>query len=338
MERQTVAIVGSETLLAREIRELLNGQAPDVVVKLIGAGTETAILTEHAGEPVLIQAMDEEALLSAQVVCLTGSAEATARCLDILRGAASPPVIIDLSYGTEQDSDTRLTAPLAESPLPREEFSKLHIIAHPAAIVLAGFFRRLHDYGSVARSVVNVLEPASQSGKEAVKELQQQALQLLSFKSVTQDVFGAQIGFNILPRLSPEAAVNLVETEIRIQDHLTELLSRAGKLAIPSLRVAQAPVFHGHSISVWAEFDEAVNVSDVMKALASEQIEIRSRDDEPPTNVGAAGHSGMIAGCIEVDRNNPNAAWFWLAADSLRVSADNAVCLTRLMIPVEGHA
>lgn len=338
MDRPTVAIVGSETLLAREIRALLNEQAPDVAVKLISADAETAILTERAGEPVIVQAMDEEALLRAQVVCLTGSAEATARCLEILGGAVSAPVIIDLSYGTENTSETRLTAPLAESPVAKSEFSKLHVVAHPAAIMLATFFQRLAGHVKVVRSVAIVLEPASQGGKQAIAELQQQSVQLLSFKSVTRDVFDAQMGFNILPRLGSKAALNVAESERRIRDHLAVLLARAGGLTMPSVRAVQAPVFHGHSISVWAEFDGPADTRELTKTLASDQIEIRGNDEEPPTNVGAAGHGGMIAGCIEVDHNNLNAAWFWLAADSLRVSAENAVCLTRLLIPGKGRA
>jgi aspartate-semialdehyde dehydrogenase len=34
-------------------------------------------------------------------------------------------------------------------------------------------------------------------------------------------------------------------------------------------------------------------------------------------------------GSIEVDRNNPQACWFWVAADNLRVAAEEAVMVAR---------
>jgi aspartate-semialdehyde dehydrogenase len=34
-------------------------------------------------------------------------------------------------------------------------------------------------------------------------------------------------------------------------------------------------------------------------------------------------------GAIALDRNNPEACWFWLVADNLRLTAENAVALAR---------
>jgi aspartate-semialdehyde dehydrogenase len=75
-----------------------------------------------------------------------------------------------------------------------------------------------------------------------------------------------------------------------------------------------------------------------LKALACEQIEVWTEDEEPPTNVGAAGQSGMTVGVVETDRRHPRCAWFWIVADNNRTSAENAVCLARLLIPGEGRA
>jgi aspartate-semialdehyde dehydrogenase len=100
----------------------------------------------------------------------------------------------------------------------------------------------------------------------------------------------------------------------------------------------QAPVFHGHCFSVWAEFTSKADPKKLIKALASKRIEVRSADEEPATNSGVAGQSGMIVGRVEQDRQNPKAAWFWIVADNHRAAAENAVCLAQLLIPVEGRA
>jgi aspartate-semialdehyde dehydrogenase len=53
------------------------------------------------------------------------------------------------------------------------------------------------------------------------------------------------------------------------------------------------------------------------------------RPDEPPTNAAIAGQSGLSAGAITVDPNNPRACWFWLVSDNLRLAAENAVAVAR---------
>jgi aspartate-semialdehyde dehydrogenase len=89
----------------------------------------------------------------------------------------------------------------------------------------------------------------------------------------------------------------------------------------------QAPVFHGHSFSVWAEFEEPVQVESLRNALVVAELDVRP--DEAPTNVGTAGQSGLSVGAIRVDRNNPRACWFWVVADNLRMTAENAILVAR---------
>ncbi len=101
---------------------------------------------------------------------------------------------------------------------------------------------------------------------------------------------------------------------------------------MPSLRLAQAPVFHGYSFSAWVEFDGNPGVEAIESGLESEGIEVRGAEAEPPTNVGHAGQGGIAVGAIAEDRNNPDACWFWLVADNLRISAENAVAVARQLV------
>jgi aspartate-semialdehyde dehydrogenase len=96
---------------------------------------------------------------------------------------------------------------------------------------------------------------------------------------------------------------------------------------MPSLRLIQAPVFHGHSFSLWVEFDQQPGVQAISAALEQSGIDIRP--DDPPTNAGIAGQSGLSAGAIAVDNNNPRACWFWVVSDNLRLAAENAVAVAR---------
>ena len=101
----------------------------------------------------------------------------------------------------------------------------IHVIAHPAAIAIALFLKRLHAAEAVRRAVIQVFAPASEQGAGGIEELQQQTVSLLSFKSMPRAVFDAQLGFNVLARYGEEAPIALEQSELRIERHLASLLA-----------------------------------------------------------------------------------------------------------------
>jgi aspartate-semialdehyde dehydrogenase len=98
---------------------------------------------------------------------------------------------------------------------------------------------------------------------------------------------------------------------------------------MPSLRLLQAPVMHGYSISVWVELGQSLTEHEIEDALAGSLLDVRRAGMEAPTVVDFAGQSGMAAGQIRRDRANPRAWWFWLVADNLRVLAEDALAVAR---------
>src|SRR4029079_2056405 len=98
------------------------------------------------------------------------------------------------------------------------------------------------------------------------------------------DVFDTQLAFNMLARYGEEALEPLEGIEQRVEKHLASLLNTWPGVPMPSLRVIQAPVFHGHSISAWIEFEENPGVAALEKALSDSGLDVRR--DDPPTNAG----------------------------------------------------
>jgi aspartate-semialdehyde dehydrogenase len=245
--------------------------------------------------------------------------------------------IIDLTGAAEERPDARLRAPLVETAASEAVFEEpgaaaVHVIAHPAAIALALFLRRLQAHDPIRRSVIQVFAPASEHGMPGVEELQQQTISLLSFKPLPQAIFDTQLGFNLLAQYGEEAPLALGDSELRIEHHLATLLDLPGEgegVPMPSLRLVQAPVFHGYSFSAWVEFDGDPGVEALESGLAAGSIEVRGGEFEPPNNVGQAGQGGIAVGAIAPDRNHPDACWFWVVADNLRLAAENAVAVAR---------
>jgi aspartate-semialdehyde dehydrogenase len=328
-------LVGSESLLGREIRDIVATSEPAFDLRLIAADAEEpGRLTRVGDEPVTVGGLDAVNLTGAAAVLLAGSPASSRKALELAGGEET--AIVDLTPASEERPDARVRAPLVESPEEdRGEDSRVHVIAHPAAMALALLLRRLHANHPLRRAVVQIFAPASEQGKAGVEELQQQTVSLLAFKKLPHRVFDTQSSFNMLARYGEAAPTALEETELRIERHLATLLNLPGAgqgAPLPSLRVIQAPVFHGYTFGIWAEFVGSPEVASVEASLASGNIEVRSGEFEPPTNVGQAGQSGIAVGAIAPDRNHGDALWLWMAADNYRLAAEGAVAVARQLL------
>jgi aspartate-semialdehyde dehydrogenase len=327
--RRQVALVGGESLLGREVRELLEESGLGVDVKLLASDDGVgSIIAPGRKEPVVINALEVADLATSRMVILAGSPESSQKAYQQIRGAKTAPVVIDLNGGLEELPETRLRAPQVE-PAGFEAGGAIQVIAHPAAIALALFLIQLQKASPIRRSVVEIFEPASERGQAGLDELQKQTVGLLSLKPLPKEVFDAQVSFNMLVEYGSESPHSLGDIELKIDRHLASLLGSAGAAPMPSLRLIHTPVFHGYNISVWAELEDNPGVEALSQAIGSNRIEVRGSDVEPPTNVGVAGQGGITVGGIAADRNHPRACWFWIVADNFRIAAENALEVAR---------
>jgi len=324
-DRPLVAVVGGDTLLARELRELLSESKPAPRVELISAAADgAATLGEEDDEPVVMIPLAAESLEGAQVAFLAGSPASSRRTLKVL--PENGPVLVDLTGALEEQPQSRLRAPLAE-PAGSAPESRIQVIAHPAAIAIAMLASGLGEVGTIRRMIAHVFEPASERGQKGLDELQRQTVGVLSFQKLPTDVFDAQLAFNMLARYGEEALEPLELVEQRLERHLASLLAAYPAIPMPSLRLIQAPVFHGHSFSVWVEFEENPGIAAIARVLEKAGLDVRV--DEPPNNVGAAGQNGVSVGAISVDHNCPRACWIWMVADNLRLAGENALAVAK---------
>ena len=317
-----MALVGGETLLGSEVQEVLRNRAADVTITGYASSGE-GNFGEQEGEAIYLEPLEAASIRNDQAIVVAGSPEGARKAYNLAKDAGGRPLVFDCTGYLENEPEARIVAPLLEELDVKTGW--LFVIAHPAASALALVLTKLRRYERIRHSVAHVFEPASERGKRGISELHQQTTSLLSFKTLEQNVFDAQLSFNLLSQYGEEATYKLSAVEQRIERDVATILSRQSESAaipMPSLRVIQAPVFHGYSISAWIEFESGVNEAELRGKLASAQIEIRGQNEEAPHGVGAASQSGLIAGDIRTDRNNPRAAWFWIVGDNLRLTAD----------------
>lgn len=337
MTKPWIAIVGGETLLGRELRDVLTSGPQQAGVKLIGAIEEgIGILTAEGDEAGFISPLEQDALAGAGVAILAGAPKASRKAVELIAGLDRPPALIDCTGSLEDHPAARLRAPLVEAATSLWPPGTIHIIAHPAAAALTLLFKHLRQSSPIRRSVVQVFEPASERGQAGIDELQRQTVSLLSFKALPKEIYDAQVGFNLVARYGEDARESLQGIQARVESHLASLVGPLSGVPLPSLRLIQAPVFHGYTFSVWAEFEQTPSLDELSELLDTPFIEVRGPELEAPSNVDVAGQSGLTVGAIEADPQNRQAVWLWVAADNLRVTADNAAMAARAELRLSG--
>ena len=327
-----VAIVGAGALKGRELKDVLGDRNfPAQDIRLLDDDELLGQLEAVGEEPTFIQGVLPEHLENVDFTFFAADETLTRNTWSMARKAGSD--IIDLSYGLENEEGVLLRAPWVERELglsPRVDFTPAPVtIAHPAAVVLAMLMLRAQKVGSIARAVATVFQPASEHGKRGMDELHEQTVNLLSFQQLPKAVFDGQVAFNLIDRYGEKALSSLNAVESRIQRHFRKLVGE--RLAMPSLMLLQAPIFHGHAFSLYLELEQATQTEELTAALSGEHVDVLQNGDESPSNVNAAGQE-QVQVFVRRDSQQTNGFWLWAASDNLRIAALTAVECAESMI------
>src|SRR4051812_17693149 len=201
-----IAIVGSTSLLGKELREMLETRSlPTGRLALFETEEYAGLLQEFAGEIEITQVISPHAFNDIDIAFFTCSPEIMRSYVE--SGAKFPDLTIDLTQAG-RDGTVYLHG-ISDSRLLRTP--GYFVNPHPAAIVIGKILAHLHNTFLVESAAVTILAPASERGNAGVDELQEQTVNLLNFQQVENKIFGGQLAFNVLP----EAEVSM-QTETRI--------------------------------------------------------------------------------------------------------------------------
>jgi aspartate-semialdehyde dehydrogenase len=334
-----IGIVGASSLAGKELSEELGESllgASDFV--LLDEEEAAGQVTAAGDEVAFIQRLETSSFDRMDFVFFAGSAEVTKKHWQAARSAGAS--IVDLTYALEGEKDVLVRAPWVTEGLadksrqsgPEPDLKTPAVVAaHPVAVMLALIAARLHARLALTSVAATVMEPASEYGRAAMDELHQQTVTLLSFQTLPREQYDAQVAFNLLPSLGDAAKVKLGATEERIRKHYAGLSD--SRLPALALQIVQAPVFHGHVISMLIELAVDATQEEVEGALGGEHIDVVSEESDPPSNLSAAGQEDVM---VRVSRDSGEGErgrrfWLWLAADNLKLAALNAIaCGTEL--------
>ena len=306
-----IAIVGSTSLLGKELQEMLAGRGlPVGRLTLLETEEYAGLLQEFAGEIQITQVISPEVFSDIDIAFFTCSPEIMQSYVS--SGAKFPDLTIDLTQAGADGtiylhgiSDPRLLRPHGYFVSP-----------HPATIAIGRVLAHVHNAFPLESAAITVLEPASGRGNAGVDELQEQTVSLLNFQQAENKVFTGQLAFNLLPE--PEASAR---TQRRIIDQLEVILGRT--FPKPAIAVVQAPVFHSLAFSMFISvYADAKELSEHLGRNASLVIDDRPGGASP---VSVVGSDKIHIGPPQSVAGNPVGYALWVVADNLRIAASNAI-------------
>ena len=317
------AIVGAGSLRGKEVAEMLNERNfPAADIRLLDDDEAMGQLEAMGDEISFIQRVRAEQFENVDFTFFASDQDSTRRSWKDARDAGS--AIVDLSAVLEDEAGATVRSLWIERERGQVAPPELQpgpcVTAHPVSVTLALLLLRAKRAGTIKGAVATAFEPASEHGQKGMDELHQQTVNLLSFQPLPKDIFDAQVAFNMLARYGQKSHTALDSVEARILRHYRKIAGDA--LLEPSLLLLQAPIFHGHALALFVEFDSAVESARLSQALSGDHVAIAAED--APSNVSAAGQADIQL-MVKPDAVNPNGVWLWAATDNLRISAVTAV-------------
>ncbi len=331
-----VAIAGASSLRGKDLKRLLEeGSFPAEEIRLLDEDIAVGSLTEAGGEPVVIQALDEDSFERVRFAFFAGlPAFALRHWQDAERAGAT---VIDLSGGLADVPGAVRWIPALDAALPRPPAAqtpqphtgKLFLSPSSPAIVACSLAGALAGF-SLERLALVFFQPVSERGAAAIEELESQTVKLLSFKPIGQEVFDAQVAFNLLDRYGQGSSERLSDTRASVARDVRSYL--AGRVPVPAIQVIHAPVFYSYAFAAYAELGAPPAPEELRRALDAVKIKSATAPEDAPSNVSVAGESEIVVGAMERDPGVERGYWFWGAADNMRLAAANAVRIAEKLL------
>jgi aspartate-semialdehyde dehydrogenase len=326
-----VAIVGASSLRGKELVTVLEERNfPSSNIDLLDTSLPAGTLTEAAGEPTFIRALEAESFEGAQFAFFAGDAQEAAQ--NWTAAQRSGAMVIDLT-GTlaapAHASGATAWIPSLASVLPllpaaKKSASGAATYSSPnPSVIIACMLGAALGKLSAQRITLLLFLPVSERDQAGVEELEAQTGALLSFREPAKPLFDAQVAFNLLPDYGPAAKFKLSDERTAVARQSAAYL--AGRAPVPAIQLVQAPVFYGYSFAAFAEFSSRVAAEQLPSAFANLGVRIAAPDEPPPTNASVTGDAEIQLARIEPDPNVANGVWIWGVADGLRLAATNAV-------------
>jgi aspartate-semialdehyde dehydrogenase len=253
------------------------------------------------------------------------------------KAAAAGCVVIDNTSEFRYEDDIPLVVPEV-NPQAIAQYKTRGIIANPncSTIQMLVALKPLHDAAHIERINVATYQSVSGAGKEAVDELAEQSVALMSGKGpVKPKVIPAQIAFNVVPQIDKFMDNGYTKEEMKMFWETQKILG--DKTIRVNATAVRVPVFFGHSEVVSIETRRKLTEAEARKLLQNapgvEVIDTRKPGGYPTAAVQAANHDTVYVGRIREDMSHDRGLTMWIVSDNVRKgAATNSVQIAEILV------
>jgi aspartate-semialdehyde dehydrogenase len=252
------------------------------------------------------------------------------------QAAAAGCIVIDNTSEFRHHDDVPLIVPEV-NPHTIDQYKNRGIIANPncSTIQLVVALKPIHDAVGIERINVTTYQSVSGAGREALEELVQQSITLLSGKGpVEPHVLPKQIAFNCVPHIDRFEDNGYTREEMKIIWETRKILED------PSIRInataVRVPVFYGHSEAVSIETRDPITPEEARvllnKAPGIEVLDEPRDGGYPTAATEAANRDTVCVGRIRQDASTDRGLNLWVVADNVRKgAATNSIQIAEIL-------
>jgi len=334
MKTYNVAVAGATGAVGNEMISVLEER--DFPVKnliLLASSRSVGKTLSFKDKSVKVQELKEDSFKGIDIGLFSPGGSVSMKFAPI--AAASGCVVIDNTSAFRMDPDVPLVVPeVNEHAI--AGYRKKGIISNPncSTIQMVVVLKPLHDFAKIKRVVVSTYQAVSGTGMKAIKELEQQILNIYNARKVEIKVYPHQIAFNCLPHIDSFLDNGYTKEEMKMVNETRKIMEDPN-IAVTATTV-RVPVFYGHSESVNIEFEKDVS-PEKARALLKKAPGVKVVDDPSknkyPLAINAAGKDDTFVGRIRRDDTVPYGLNMWVVADNIRKGAAlNAVQIAEALI------
>ena len=329
-----IAIVGASGAVGQELLKVLDQRNfPVTSLRLFGSSRSAGTTYTFRDTPVTVEELTPESDFSGIDIAFTSAGASTSRqYADVITRHGA--TMIDNSSAFRMDPDVPLVVPEVNGD---DAFdAPRRIIGNPncTTIQMVVALNPIHRLSPIRRVHVATYQAASGAGASAMKELENQYLELARGEKPTVEKFSAQLAYNVIPHIDVFTDNGYTKEEMKMFNE-TRKIMHAPELSVSAMCV-RVPVLRAHSEAIWVETERPISPEEARKALeAAPGIVVvdNPAKKQYPMPLDVADHDPVYVGRIRADIANPNGLTFWIVGDQIRKGAAlNAVQIAEHLI------
>ena len=334
MKEYNVAVVGATGAVGSEMVSILEERGfPVRNLRLFASERSAGSRVKFRGEEIVVEVLKEGSFKGIEIALFSAGGSVSERFAPI--AAEQGAVVIDNTSAFRMDPQVPLVVPEV-NPHAIANYKNRHIIANPncSTIQMVVVLKPLHDYARVKRVVVCTYQSVSGTGRRAIRELEQQVIDLLNNRRIETKVYPHQIAFNCLPHIDVFLENGYTKEEMKMVNETKKIMEDESiKVTATTVRV---PVFYGHSEALNVEFEREITPETARRILRKAKG-VKVLDDPSknkyPLAIHAAGKDETFVGRIRRDETVSSGLNMWIVADNIRKGAAlNAIQIAEILI------